>query len=143
MMALDFTNPESLIALGAVIRKKRESIGWTQEKLAYEAGYSDKIIRLIEHGARTKLKTLQDVCQALGLPSDAYNISENKIADSRYGSYNLTHYIDYIGVYFAFRRGFTNQTNFLRTIFEIAWSDEKRCLEFYEDHKYTSSVPSH
>jgi predicted transcriptional regulator len=65
-MAVDYMNPESLAALGVVIRKKRESVGWTQEKLAYEAGYSDKIIRLIEHGARTKLQTLQNVCQALG-----------------------------------------------------------------------------
>lgn len=139
-MALDIMNPESLTALGAVIRKKRESIGWTQEKLANQAGYSDKVIRLIEHGARTKLQTLQNVCQALGLPVGAYELSDNKIADEKYGAYNLNHYMDYLGVYFGFRRGFTNPTNFLRTVFEISWSERKRCLEFYEDQKYVSSA---
>jgi transcriptional regulator with XRE-family HTH domain len=140
MMAVDFTNPGSLVALGALIRKKRESIGWTQEKLANQAGYSDKIIRLIEHGARTKLQTLQNVCQALGLPVDTYELSDNKIADAKYGSYNLIHYIDHIGIYYGFRRGLSVQTNFLRTIYEIAWSEKKRCLEFFEDQRYMSSA---
>jgi hypothetical protein len=65
---------------------------------------------------------------------------ENKIADTRYGSYAVNHYADYIGRYFGFRRAFTNQTNFLRTVFEISWSEEKRCLEFREEQKYVSSA---
>ena len=28
----------------------------------------------------------------------------------------------------------------MRTVFEISWSEEKRCLEFYEDQKYISSA---
>lgn len=138
-MALDFLSAESLLSLGNAIRKKRETLGWTQEKLADQAGYSDKVIRNVEHGVRTKLQTIRDVCKALGLPEDAYEISENVIADTKYGAYNLSHYADYVGIYFGFRRGLTVQSNFLRTVYEILWSDKKRCLEFIEDHKYKSS----
>jgi transcriptional regulator with XRE-family HTH domain len=139
-MGLDFLNPESLLAVGQIIRRKRESLGLTQESLAAKAGYSDKLIRYIEQGKRTRLQTLQNVCQALGLPADTYEVPDNVIADSKYGSYNLNHYADYVGIYFGFRRGLTNQANFLRTIYEIAWSNKKRCLEFFEDHKYISSI---
>ena len=138
-MALDFLNAESLVSLGNVIRKKRESLGWTQEKLAEQAGYSDKVVRNVEHGIRSKAQTIRDVCKALKLPDDIYEISDNVIADAKYGAYNLSHYVDYIGLYFGFRRGLTVQSNFLRTVYEILWSDKNRCLEFIEDQKYTSS----
>ncbi|MBV9829410.1 MAG: helix-turn-helix domain-containing protein [Alphaproteobacteria bacterium] len=139
-MALDFLNPEALATLGQAIRKKRESIGWTQEKLAGQSGYSDKVIRNIEHGARTRLQTIKNICQALGLPEDLYGISGNAISGAKYGAYNLSHYADYVGIYFGFRRGLSIQSNFLRTVYEIAWSPAKGCLEFFEDHKYTSST---
>jgi hypothetical protein len=65
---------------------------------------------------------------------------ENKVADPRYGSYAANNYSDYIGTYFAFRRALTDQTNFLRTIFQISWSERKRCLEFFEEQRYLSSA---
>jgi transcriptional regulator with XRE-family HTH domain len=138
-MALDVLSPESLAALGQAIRKQRETLEWTQQQLADKAGYSDKIIRNMEHGQRTKLQTVRDVCKALGLPENIYEVSASIIADRKYGSYNLDHYAEYIGIYFAFRRSLTTNMNFLRTVFEIAWSKPKRCLEFIEEHRYTAN----
>ncbi len=137
-MALDFLNPESLTGLGQAIRRKRESLGLTQVALADKAGYTGRIVRAIEHGERTKLQTLRDVCEAIGLPADSYEINDNIISDPKYGSYNISHYADYIGIYFGFRHGLTVQNNFLRTVYEISWSGKKRCLEFLENQKYTS-----
>jgi len=138
-MELDFSNPEALKELGEEIRKKRESIGWTQLTLAEKAGYSDKIIRNIEGGRKTRPYTLRHVCQAVGLPIETPTVNDNIIADAKYRSYNLNHFNEYIGIYSAFRRGLSHQINFLRTVYEISWSEKKRCLVFFEDHKYLSS----
>jgi transcriptional regulator with XRE-family HTH domain len=138
-MGLDFSNPESLKELGAAIRKKRESIGWTQLTLAGKSRCSDRIIRNIEGGRKTRPSILCRVCEALGISFEDYNANYNAISDEKYGAYSLDHFNDYIGIYFGYRRGLSHQINFLRTVYEISWSDKKRCLEFFEDHKYTSS----
>jgi transcriptional regulator with XRE-family HTH domain len=138
-MVLDSRSSESLSSLGQVIRKRREDLGWTQERLADSAGYSDKIIRNVEHGIRTKLQTIKDVCVALKLPDDVSVMFDNSISDPIYGSYNLRHYTNYVGIYFGFRRDLPAGINFKRSIFEISWSRSKKCLEFVEDCRYTDS----
>jgi transcriptional regulator with XRE-family HTH domain len=138
-MGLDFTNPESLKELGAAVRKKRKSIGWTQQTLAEKSSCSDRIVRNIESGYKTRSSIIIRVCEALGMSFEDHNAGYNVISDEKYGSYNLSHFNDYIGVYFGFRRGLSHQINFLRTVYEISWSEKKRCLVFFEDHKYLSS----
>jgi transcriptional regulator with XRE-family HTH domain len=135
-MALDWPNTESLASLGQTIRKKRETRGWTQEKLAHIAGYSDKIVRNVEHGIKTKFHTIKDICDALEFPYNLSMASNSIISDVKYGSYNLAHYAGYIGIYFCFRRSPSSAVNFSRTVFEILWSKEKKCMEFVEDVEY-------
>lgn len=136
-MAFDLRNPEALSSLGQTIRKRREALGWTQEKLADRAGYSDKIIRNVEHGIKTKIQTIKDVCNAVELSDDTLVGHDRIVSDSRYGSYNLDHYVCYAGIYLGFRRIRSVDVDFLRTAFEILWLKEKRCLGFVEDYKYT------
>jgi transcriptional regulator with XRE-family HTH domain len=64
-----------------MIRRKREGLGVSQEALAIKSGYNEKTIRNIEQGKRTRLQNLQNVCQAVGLPPDAYAVAENVISD--------------------------------------------------------------
>jgi transcriptional regulator with XRE-family HTH domain len=140
-MELDFSNPESLKALGAAIQKKRKSIGYTQITLATQSSCSDRIIRTIEGGGKTRPSILRRICEVLGISLENYKVNYNVISDEKYGSYSLDHFNGYIGVYFAIRRGLSqsHQSNFLRTIYKFKWSEKKRCLRFFEYHKYTSS----
>lgn len=142
-MALDDLNPDALVALGQAIRKKRRALGWTQQHLASESGHNEKDLRKLERGELTKIIVITNVCQALQLSVDIYLTatarSNTSIADKQYGSYNRSHYKSYSGSYLAFRRSLTVPENFLRTVFDIDWSDERRCLTFRENHCYVAS----
>lgn len=57
-----------LIALGTVIRQKREARGWLPERLASEAGVSRVTILNVERGNySTGIGTMIDVARALGV----------------------------------------------------------------------------
>lgn len=135
-MSVDNIDLQSLQRIGNRIRKQRELLGLTQENLAHKSGYSDRIIRNIEQGYRTKIQTLRDVCAALSISDNIICNPTNIIADEKYGAYNLAHYEHYIGFYFAYRRDFPSNINFLQTIYKIFWSEEVNCLVFSENQHY-------
>jgi transcriptional regulator with XRE-family HTH domain len=141
-MVPDDIDPKSLVNLGQAVRKKRKALGWTQQNLASESGHNEKDIRKLERGEVIKFQTLNNICQALEISIDQHlsrRSSEITVADEKYGAYNRSHYDGYIGPYFAYRRSLTVPENFIRTIFEIAWSNDRRCFIFAETHRYMTS----
>jgi transcriptional regulator with XRE-family HTH domain len=54
-------------ALAVAVRRAREARGWSQERLAREAGISREAIRRIEHGDRRMPTKLPDIATALGM----------------------------------------------------------------------------
>ncbi|MBU1121615.1 MAG: helix-turn-helix transcriptional regulator [Candidatus Omnitrophica bacterium] len=54
--------------VGLNIRKYREKIGWTQEKLAYEAGLHRAYVGQIERGEKSiGLKNLEKIASTLNI----------------------------------------------------------------------------
>jgi transcriptional regulator with XRE-family HTH domain len=52
--------------MSEAVREHRESLGWSQAKLAREAGVSDETIRMLEAGhTMPKSATLEKIGQAL------------------------------------------------------------------------------
>jgi y4mF family transcriptional regulator len=60
-MNMDFSN------IGELIRKRRESLGYTQNDLSEISGVAERTIRSIEGGENTNLSNLVKVMDVLGL----------------------------------------------------------------------------
>ncbi|GGQ50381.1 hypothetical protein GCM10010250_22510 [Streptomyces althioticus] len=56
-------------ALGDAVRAHRRTRGWTQEKLAEEAGLSVGVIRKIEQGGTARVETLHCIARAYEIPT--------------------------------------------------------------------------
>lgn len=139
---LEDIHSDSLVKIGRAVQKKRKSLGWTQQKLATESGHNEKDIRKLERGESIKSIPIINICQALKLEIDTNLLSaphDIAVADAKYGAYSRSHYDNVVGPYFAYRRSLTVPENFLRTMFEITWSSDSRCLTFFETHNYTSA----
>lgn len=58
-------------SLGRRIRQLREQRGWTQEKLADEAGLASRHIQQLEHGERwPRADTLRRLAEAFGIEAE-------------------------------------------------------------------------
>lgn len=56
--------------IGALVEQRRKELGWSQERLAVEAGVSDTTIRKIERGSGTvQAGKLVKVRERLGIPA--------------------------------------------------------------------------
>jgi putative transcriptional regulator len=60
-MNMDFSN------IGELVRKRRESLGYTQNDLSEISGVAERTIRSIEGGENTNLSNLVKVMDVLGL----------------------------------------------------------------------------
>jgi transcriptional regulator with XRE-family HTH domain len=143
---IETLSSEALAAGGRAIKSLRDQRGWSQGYLAKKSGCDQKQLRAVERGKREIVPRkfpliVVEICSALGVsPAHVYqDTALIKIAGKEYGAYSLAHYDSYVGVYWAFRRSFSVPENILRTVFQIAWSDEKSCLEFIETQEYIGS----
>jgi hypothetical protein len=87
-------------------------------------------------------QTIVDFCQALGIePELSQPIeSEIEVAEHWYGSYPREPYKAYEGAYFAYRRSFTDPSNFVRSVYEIKWNDEDWIFVFQEHQSYLANT---
>jgi transcriptional regulator with XRE-family HTH domain len=60
--------------VGQVIKELRKEKGWSQEQLATAANLSQTSLSKIENGKRPGIKTLNDLCKALGVPEAVVNL---------------------------------------------------------------------
>jgi ribosome-binding protein aMBF1 (putative translation factor) len=61
-----------LSELGLTVQSQREALGWSQERLAREAGVNAETVRQLERGiTEPKPETLEKISAALGPPSSA------------------------------------------------------------------------
>ncbi|TBG08436.1 XRE family transcriptional regulator [Rhizobium leguminosarum] len=119
--------------LGLRIDKARRAMGLSFVLLAQRTGYDERTIRNVVKGLPTRVSTVAEICQALGLdPSHAEEHRSIKIADEDHGGYTFSQYDEYIGLYHATRRSFTYRNRLVRSIFDFSWSIEKNCLIFQE-----------
>lgn len=60
---------QTALALGDVVRERRESLGWTQGRLAQEAGVSRRWVNEFENGksATAQLRLVLDTLHVLGM----------------------------------------------------------------------------
>lgn len=63
---------QTALALGDVVHERRQGLGWTQARLAHEAGVSRRWINEFESGksATAQLRLVLDTLQVLGLVLD-------------------------------------------------------------------------
>ena len=54
-------------AIGEIVRKRRESLGYTQNDVSEISGVAERTIRSIEGGENTNLSNLVKVMDVLGL----------------------------------------------------------------------------
>jgi hypothetical protein len=124
--------------LGRKIDHARRKIGMTIEGLAGRAGYDERTIRNVMAGRPTRVVTLLNICNAVGIAVDEEEERSIEISREEYGGYTKEQYQDYLGFYYAYRRSFSFPRMLLRTIFKIEWDKEAHCLAFAETHKYES-----
>ncbi|MGO7987206.1 helix-turn-helix domain-containing protein [Rhizobium leguminosarum] len=133
-------SPEDRRHLGLRIDRARRNQGLSYVSLAQKTGYDERTIRNLVKGQSTKNSTLWDVCQALQIhvEEDDSARADLLVADDAHGNYAFTQCDDYIGHYYATRRSFTVKGSLVRSIFDIYWSEKRRCLCFKEYQRLKS-----
>jgi transcriptional regulator with XRE-family HTH domain len=139
-MSLEQLDDKGRIALGRRIEQARNKARLTLAQLAERAGYDERTVRNVIKGQKTRIATVEDICDVLQIRSVADDKAKSSpIADEMHGGYTLKHFDDYIGRFHAYRRSFTFPKNLVRSLYEITWSDEQSCLVFTETQRYRSS----
>jgi len=122
---------------GRGIEQARINKAWTRSKLAEAAGYDVRTIRtLLEGEPPVRDQTILDVCLAAELTNDDEYF---EASDEIYGAYARASYRKYEGVYFGFRRSFTYQSTFVRSVFKIKWDEEDELFIFKQYQCYISA----
>uniref|UniRef100_A0A7C1NYF7 XRE family transcriptional regulator n=1 Tax=Agrobacterium albertimagni TaxID=147266 RepID=A0A7C1NYF7_9HYPH len=125
---------------GLRIDRERRNQGLSFVTLAERTGYDERTIRNVVKGLPTRPATLSEICQALNI--DVHGNPEPQsnqfVADEAHGSYSFSQCEDYIGHYYATRRSFSARNHLVRSIFDIFWSDSKRCLCFHEHQRFAA-----
>ena len=81
-------------------------------------------------------QTVIDVCEALGIDLRGPPGPVPGVAGEACGAYTRGFAEPYVGLFGACRRSFHRPDALLRTLFELAWSDEMGCLTFREHQRY-------
>jgi len=82
---------------------------------------------------------LHHICKAVEI--DIYADRRERavnIAADEFGAYNLDHYDEYVGFFYAYRRSFSFIGSIIRSLYEFRWNEERRCLAFREIQSYNS-----
>lgn len=68
---------------GLIIAKKRDSLGWSQEELAFRSGLSRNAIQNIESGSSVpKADKVNPLCDALGItPNEAFGYKPDDLSN--------------------------------------------------------------
>lgn len=130
---------ERLKKLGERIGAARKAKSWTLIQLADRAKLDERTVRTVIDGGHVRPSSLTAICKALEISAEEEEETVD-IADDKFGSYNLEHYEHYIGYFYAYRRSFTYPANILRSVYELAWCDDKgkEGLKFREIQQYQS-----
>ena len=118
------------------IKAAMDAKGWTQAKLADEAGYDERTIRNVLSGQSVRRRTLVHVCQAVGV--DLRSDADNEVAAEIYGGYARRAVDEYIGRYLVVRRSFSVPGNLVGSLFAIEWDFALSRLAFWETQKLVS-----
>jgi transcriptional regulator with XRE-family HTH domain len=122
--------------LGERIKAENLKRGLNLKTLSHDAKCSPKTLSKVFKGELVNEGIVQRICAVLQIRTDARKSSE--VSDEDHGSYSLDSFSDYVGMFFAYRRGFTHSENFLRSAFNIRWDHAEGYLVFSEYQKYFS-----
>lgn len=122
---------------GEAVRQAREAKGWTQQTLAGKCGCDVRTIRNLEQGRPVALRTLRELCEALALDiADIAGEAAEIGAKSEVGAYSRRHCEPYEGRWAMYRRGLMVPERLYRSVFTLHWSDENRCMVFWENQNH-------
>jgi DNA-binding Xre family transcriptional regulator len=124
-------------ALGRRIDDERTKRGMTLKQLAEKAGCGEKTVRNVIEGQHARGTTVAELCTALEIQSG--EVKPISISDGMHGGYTKTSFDEYIGCYFVYRRSFSFPRNILRSVFDVQWNAQRKCLRFDEYQRYDSS----
>jgi transcriptional regulator with XRE-family HTH domain len=125
-----------LAALGDRIDRAHRAKNMTIAEVAQKAGYDERTIRNAINGTRTKMRTLRNICEAVGIDLETKSTTTVKLSDESHGSYSSSAFADFYGYYISHRWSYDDTKNIMRTIFSISWSEEKSCAIFLENQTY-------
>ncbi|HEX8165738.1 MAG TPA: hypothetical protein VF601_08120 [Beijerinckiaceae bacterium] len=122
----DSQSPNGIVEqILAAMRRK----GIARGKLATKALLDEKTVRNVLKGRPARDDTIASICRALDLELDRTN-EIPELSDEAHGSYLRAQYRDYAGYFYVYRRSYIDPKRILRTIFELAWAEQRKCITF-------------
>ncbi len=140
-MSAGTLSPTRQRAIAKLVEAERAKRGLSIEALGKKAGYNERTIRNLLAGKSIRLKTLNEICQALDIEHDSKikkRHSQQKITDEDHGAYTIANHSEHLGLFYAYRRSFTFPKNIVRTVYRITWDVVSNCMRFEEFHQYIS-----
>ncbi|WP_424139645.1 helix-turn-helix transcriptional regulator [Roseomonas chloroacetimidivorans] len=123
--------------LGEKIGRFMRQQGMTQAQLALKAGYDERTIRNVLSGKPTRPRTVHHICEAVGLKDvgrSTFDVAE--FADEAHGAYCSRTTAHYVGFYEGHRWSYDRSRRIVRSLFELSWSAEAKCMVFAEHQRY-------
>ena len=133
---LERTEQDQRTELGDRIDRVRRQQRMTIADLALKAGYDERTVRNVLSGKPTKPRTMQHICEAVGIKDASAHTDLVEFADESHGAYCEKTTALYAGNYEAFRWSYDQSGNIVRSVFELAWSPQRKCMLFKEHQRY-------
>ena len=128
------------VELADRIDRLRRQQRMTIADVALKAGYDERTVRNVLAAKPTKPRTLQHICEAVGLKDPGASVDVAEFADASHGAYCSKTTALYAGTYEAYRWSYDRSKSIVRSVFQLSWSSKSKAMTFTEHQRYVDAT---